>query len=294
MKLFTILKLKQNHNDFKMKKLSFYTICVFFINSSFMQDTEKKVIINSKLTYYSFIRSNDTNLTSVVIDGLYINPYKTFEFQDDSFFNRLNENKKLVKLEVNNCNLEYISDKIFNNINLQVLSMRSCHIRNCNNGIKKLQMLQKVNFDNNNITDLFAFLKSLDNNNKIKSISFSHNQINDIPNNISNLKNLEYLFLSNNQISVIPKSVSKLKKLTLLSIENNKIKEIPCFLNSFEKFELHLGGNSIKEVPCCFNKYYNEWFELFLSKSVRIPNCYKKVISPQIHNIKINGEYFNK
>lgn len=55
-------------------------------------------------------------------------------------------------------------------------------------------------------------------NERLTRITLSHNKLNAIPPNISDLVNLEYLNLWNNQIDELPTSISSLPNLKILNV----------------------------------------------------------------------------
>ncbi len=84
----------------------------------------------------------------------------------------------------------------------------------------------------------------------LEELSVAYNRLTEIPEFLGNLTNLTVLHLWENQIKEIPESLSKLTNLTVLHLWGNQIKEIPESLSKLTNLtELYLGGNQIKEIP---------------------------------------------
>ena len=73
--------------------------------------------------------------------------------------------------------------------------------------------------------------------------SLNNNNINEIPDSLSNLSSLGDLSLKNNSIKEIPHSLRKLTSLTHLYLNNNEIEELPKFIKSMKIAVLELRGN---------------------------------------------------
>jgi Leucine-rich repeat (LRR) protein len=79
-------------------------------------------------------------------------------------------------------------------------------------------------------------------------------EINELPNNISDLKHLEALFLYNNNLVKLPDSFCNLKHLKILDLSNNKLETLPDDFGNLCLIDLNLSGNKIVSLPKSFNK----------------------------------------
>lgn len=76
------------------------------------------------------------------------------------------------------------------------------------------------------------------------------NRIAEIPDEISNLSNLNKLNLENNQVEKISSELSRLKKLKYLNLKNNKLKDIPEQIANMEQLkELNILDNPFDLLP---------------------------------------------
>jgi len=82
------------------------------------------------------------------------------------------------------------------------------------------------------------------------SLDLSNRQINYVPEEISELENLEYLNLGFNQITVIPESIGNLVNLKKLILTANELNSIPNNIGNLINLDtLHLMFNSIDSLP---------------------------------------------
>lgn len=97
--------------------------------------------------------------------------------------------------------------------------------------------------DNEKLNEVLNKCKNLQN------IDLLDCQLTAIPNEIFELKYLQYLFLNHNKISEIPEEIKNLNYLKILSIKFNNLKEIPEYLSELKNLELlMLRGNNIPEA----------------------------------------------
>ena len=74
---------------------------------------------------------------------------------------------------------------------------------------------------------------------RLKALYFNENQLEDVPDNISNLTSLQTLSLSGNSLRFVPRSIKQCSHLTTLNLENN-----PSFLEKSEG--AYLGKKDLK------------------------------------------------
>ncbi len=137
--------------------------------------------------------------------------------------------------------------------------------------------LKSLFLSNKNLEEIPEWVFKLKN---LETLSLYNNKITKIPEWLSKLVNLKVLLLSNNKITKIPEWVFKLKNLEILSLYNNKITEIPEWISKLEKLkDLSLSDNQIIKIP--------EWIfklkklkDLSLSgnKITKIPEWISKLI----------------
>jgi hypothetical protein len=92
----------------------------------------------------------------------------------------------------------------------------------------------------------------------ISKLDLSNLNLNEIPSDVFELKNLRKLNLSNNNIKVIPSDISKLKMLEVLDISNNKITNFYAKICDLKKLKtLNLNNNKIVSIPKQISKIEN-------------------------------------
>ncbi|MGB3493322.1 MAG: leucine-rich repeat domain-containing protein, partial [Elainellaceae cyanobacterium] len=135
-----------------------------------------------------------------------------------------------------------------------------------------LHNLTELDLSNNQIEELPDSITQLHN---LTELDLSNNQIEEIPECIAQLQNLTKLDLRDNQIKEIPECIAQLQNLTKLDLGENQIKEIPeCIAQLQNLTELSLGENQINEIPECIAQLQN-LTELYLGENQikEIPEC---------------------
>jgi Leucine-rich repeat (LRR) protein len=85
---------------------------------------------------------------------------------------------------------------------------------------------------------------------QLKSIDFSHNEIENIPVDILRLENLENLTLKKNRINTLPDFICDVKKLEILQLDFNEIEVLPDNIGKLSNLRwLCLENNKIKKLP---------------------------------------------
>ena len=128
---------------------------------------------------------------------------------------------------------------------------------------------------------LRSFPKHLEQFTNLCSIDLTHNYIEEIPEAIGLLKNLENLWLSGNKIKSVPESLSFCTKLCHLDLRYNELTTIPAsFCNMLSLRKLFLICNRIEELPFELGLLVNR-LECFLIQGNdaflnSLPTCIKR------------------
>lgn len=198
---------------------------------------------------------------------------QTNNISDYSILESLN---KLKELSISDNTIQ--EDKFPTLFDLEVLSLRDCHLSNLS-FIQKFKSLKKLNLSFNIIKEL-SFLKDFKNltelnlsYNKISDISFlkgmnylkelnlRNNQIKDIT-TLNDFKELTNLNLRSNLISDI-KILKEIKKLKFLDLNKNEIEDISVLSNLKELVYLNLVSNQVYDISVL--KKLKKLDSLFLS-----------------------------
>lgn len=117
------------------------------------------------------------------------------------------------------------------------------------------KFISKLDLSNLNLNEIPAEVFELKNLRKLK---LSNNNIKVIPSDISKLKMLEVLDISNNKITNFYAKICDLKKLKTLNLNNNKIVSIPKQISKIEKLRsLNIANNNLKSLPDEFSNLSN-------------------------------------
>ncbi|XP_068942680.1 leucine-rich repeat-containing protein 69 [Petaurus breviceps papuanus] len=109
---------------------------------------------------------------------------------------------------------------------------------------------------------------------KLKKLNLGNNKLEEVPEELMYLKNLEILHLFRNLIkSFSPKSFDGLENLNILNMNHNKLKTIPPEINRLQNLKcLSLNNNEITDIPkeLCSLAYLSE-IQLNYNRLVSIP-----------------------
>lgn len=84
----------------------------------------------------------------------------------------------------------------------------------------------------------------------VTKLNLSNQNLNQIPNGVYELDNLQYLNLSGNKLDYIPKKITNLESLEYLNFSRNDLTSIPSYIENLSKIEtLQLSHNKISAVP---------------------------------------------
>ena len=138
----------------------------------------------------------------------------------------------LVSLGLGSNSLEEVPLEICSLTRLRQLVLFGNKLKEVPTSLCKLNQLEVLTLSQNNLvtfpSDLAKSLLAL------KELWLTHNQIRDIPHEISCLTNLEQLWLQDNKLSDIPQEIGDLTKLQVLTLTGNKIREIPRHIKSLK------------------------------------------------------------
>lgn len=127
-----------------------------------------------------------------------------------------------------------------------------------NNGKRDKEVEQKIYWayekgssnlylDNLQIHTLPDDITDLDN---LQSLYIRGNYLRELPEEIGQLKNLTKLYLDNNSINYLPDSIVNLSQLEVLFLNNNELMSLPNNFGNLNKLErLSLTGNNLEEIP---------------------------------------------
>jgi len=85
---------------------------------------------------------------------------------------------------------------------------------------------------------------------KLKTLSLYRNDLTTLPSCISNLKYLEKLNMEMNDLTVLPPEIGNLTRLKILNLNENQLTTLPAEIGNLAKLkELYLEGNKISSLP---------------------------------------------
>ncbi|KAK3087411.1 hypothetical protein FSP39_005552 [Pinctada imbricata] len=110
---------------------------------------------------------------------------------------------------------------------------------------------------------------------QLTELDLSRNLLRWLPDEMENLKNLEFLNLSHNKFKLFPKVVTKLSTLKSLDLGMNVITILPSAMLNLKKLTtLNLEGNEIKlPMPGCERRTIQEIFEALTVRVIENGRC---------------------
>lgn len=149
-----------------------------------------------------------------------------------------------------------VSEKIFAIRSLKYLGLKNCGLSSFHfDKIVQLTELENLRIENSVFGDVPGVIFRMD---TLKGLSFIGTEINEVPNNLRNLKNLEYLGLNRTGINEVPTFIGELTNLTSLYLGGNETKELPIELKNLMKLQyLALWGTQLEVLPdwiCSFKQ----------------------------------------
>ncbi len=113
--------------------------------------------------------------------------------------------------------------------------------------IAKLELLEGIYFDSNEITSLPPEIGALT---KLQTFYGYHNKLTTLPEAFGNLKEIRKLVLWSNELATLPKSFGNLKKMTECELKWNKLKSLPDEIGGLESVEdFDVCSNQLKDLP---------------------------------------------
>jgi Leucine-rich repeat (LRR) protein len=101
----------------------------------------------------------------------------------------------------------------------------------------------------------------------LKVLQLGSNRIQNVPNQIGLLSNLQELSLHSNNIATIPPNIGLLSKLQILNLGSNQLQTIPSEIGELYLLEkLSLGGNELLQIPASIGNLSNT-LDLSINKS---------------------------
>ncbi len=152
-----------------------------------------------------------------------------------------------VKLDLSRNGLTQIPVEVFENKELKVLKLFGNQLDSVSSRIGELVNLEELYIGKNNLSTLPKEIGQLKN---LKILSLQYNEIDSLPNEIGDLENLETLWLDQNRLISLPDSIGKLKKLKVLQVRFNRLETLPAELGECEKLSLlYLNRNNLTALP---------------------------------------------
>ena len=153
-------------------------------------------------------------------------------------------------------------EKVFTDLSVASNTPDSVRVLDLSN--QDLKILPKEVFLYQNITELYLDSNNLDvlpidlfDLKDLWYLDISFNQINELPPEIGNLKNLVILEARNNNLTILPESLFKLKHLDEINFSYNRIKTIPSTFGKSSLESIYLAGNNITELPNEFKRKFS-------------------------------------
>ena len=177
------------------------------------------------------------------------------------------------KLEFYELLISEIPEELTSLSNVKFLSFKLKFLTKLPSSLHRLTNLEGFKLERTSLTELPDNLFELYN---LKELQIIRNEgIKNLPDKISQLKNLEYLYAYSDEINELPKALFRMEKLKVLHLADNKIEEISPELTALPNLKvLNLSGNRLKEVP-------DDLFEMASLEEVNLSN------NPSLNNNRV-------
>ncbi|MCP4762493.1 MAG: hypothetical protein GY870_11995 [archaeon] len=94
------------------------------------------------------------------------------------------------------------------------------------------------------------------NGSEIEGLSLNKCELKSIPEQIKEIKSLQYLSVSSNQIEIVPEWISDLKLLQNLNFNNNKITQLPTKIGYLQELRfLNILENPLDSLPTSIRQF---------------------------------------
>jgi Leucine-rich repeat (LRR) protein len=181
-----------------------------------------------------------TRLHHLKIINLAGNPVRKMVFR---------KNKSLEVINLMNCELTQIPEKLYKNTHLKDLILANNKIKTVSGNIRKIKNLEVLNLYHNEIVTISPDLINLS---KLSQIDLYYNKLEYFPSVFLQMPWLKTLALSFNNIGTLPDDIDKMTNLTELYLRNNSMSQLPDKLGKLQNLKfLFLSGNRFKAFPAC-------------------------------------------
>jgi|GEM_PF-2427478 len=254
----TILML--NNNKFKFIPES---ICSIFENLDSLAVDNNEICNPSALptciknnTTILFYDSQDCQITPDEEDWDFIDELITNNWGQDSLSIYREKFYNLTKWETFE---ETIDNQEFLRSRITEIRYNGCEIKEIPDGIAELEMLTRLELQNNQIVIIPDFIGSLLN---LNYFTIYDNNISVIPASIGDLTNLEVFKISENSLDSIPPMIRNLKNLQKLWLNDNQLSTLPdsmCTILENPNLEIYIQNNLLcaDSSNVCFKDLIN-------------------------------------
>ncbi|TYJ41717.1 hypothetical protein E1A91_A03G040400v1 [Gossypium mustelinum] len=120
-------------------------------------------------------------------------------------------------------------------------------------GLASLKYLTVLSFTRNQLMNLPSALGSLT---SLRQLHVANNKLTNLPNEIGMLTRLEVLKANNNRITTVPACIGECSSLIEVDLSANLLSELPDTLGNLHNLKtLHLSNNGLKSLPCTLFKH---------------------------------------
>ncbi|KAG4155930.1 hypothetical protein ERO13_D03G141400v2 [Gossypium hirsutum] len=157
------------------------------------------------------------------------------------------------------CNLKAIPNEVWDcGSSARVLDVNNNSIQDVPNKISCLNSIQKLFLDGNGISDEAIRWEGLASLKYLTVLSFTRNQLMNLPSALGSLTSLRQLHVANNKLTSLPNEIGMLTRLEVLKANNNRITTVPeCIGECSSLIEVDLSANLLSELPDTLGNLHN-------------------------------------
>ena len=138
-----------------------------------------------------------------------------------------------------------IPDSLFDNVNIDSLTITNCHITIVPSQIRKFKNLKYLNFQGSHFDSV-----SVESFNQLEDLNLSLTHIKEVPHGLCSLKKLRVLNLSKTFITKIPNEIGDLTNLEVLKLNNTFVKELPVSMGRLTNLhEFWVINTKVSHIP---------------------------------------------
>jgi GTPase SAR1 family protein len=162
------------------------------------------------------------------------------------FPNEILKLKNLRVLDLTDAGIDEIPEEISSLTKLKKLILKNNNLKSLPKSLREMERLKILILGNNHLQKI----NSIEWPPNLVELQLSHNNLNEFPLPVLELKSLKTLWLAGNRISFLPPEIIQLQKLEKLFFNFNRLNDLPGSLYNHPSLKgLYVSKNPLKDIP---------------------------------------------